>query len=93
MKVQLWKIKIFSLGEFGDIYFTTLTESTNHVLEMIIRRESPYNSEKVIKMCLEVNHDTTILIGSFGNICFKDSDTDQLANIAVGRDPWITSAQ
>lgn len=62
----------------------------NHVLEMIINRESPYNSEKVIKMCLEVNHGTTILIGSFGNICFKDSDTDHLV---VGRDPWITSDQ
>lgn len=44
-------------------------------------------------MCLEVNRGTTILIGSFGNICFKDSDTDQLVNIVVGRDPWITSAQ
>lgn len=61
LKGQLGIIKIFPLGELGDIYFPTLTESTNHVLEMI-NRESPYNSEKVIKMCLEVNHGTTILI-------------------------------
>lgn len=87
MKSQLWIIKIFPLSELGDIYFTTLTESTNHVLEMIIHRGSPYNSEKFIKIYLEVNHDTTILIGSFGNICFKDSDTDQLVNIVVRRDP------
>lgn len=74
MKGQLGIIKIFPLGDLGDVYFTTLTESTNHVLEMILHRESLYNSEKVIKMCLEVNHGTTILIGSFVNICFKYSD-------------------
>lgn len=81
LKGQLGIIKIFPLGALGDIYFTTLTENTKRVLEMIIHRESPYNSEKVIKMCLEVNHGTTVLIGSFGNIYLKDSE-----NTVVGRD-------
>lgn len=98
MKGQPGIVKIFPLGpniSFGltIIYLTTVTEKTTHALEMTIYRESLYNSEKVTKMCLEVDHGTAIIVGSFRNICSRDSGTDQLVHTAVGKDPWITSAQ
>lgn len=36
-------------------------------------------------MCLEIDH--------CRNICSRGSSTDQLVHNAVGKDPWITSAQ